>query len=187
MKMTGYLRTAAVLITITALFFTVEWSLAASKKYTNNYKGIYTGISTIDDMYREMGQPVRLKKAGKGKNYRYKKVIINFPGMKNPKVNTIIIDKDYNYLDENGFKIGSSIKKVRGKLGNGSKNTISDKKNGIIYWHDGKRVKRIVLVKSLKITSKKNPRKNQAYASTSKIYKWKDEKGKWHYSNVIGQ
>ena len=149
--MTGYLRTAAVLITATTLFFTAEWSLAASKKYTNNYKGIYTGISTIDDMYRELGQPVRIKKTGKGKNYRYKKVIINFPGMKNPKVNTIIIDKDYDYVDENGFRIGSTIKKVRNKLGNGSKKTISDKKNGIIYWHDGKKVTKIVFVKSLVI------------------------------------
>ena len=77
--------------------------------------------------------------------------VLTGEGDKHVEGNTIIIDKDYNYLDENGFKIGSSIKKIRGKLGNGSKNTISDKKNGIIYWHNGKKVTKIVLVKSLAI------------------------------------
>jgi hypothetical protein len=152
MKTTGYLRTAAVLIAATTLFFTAGWSKAESRKYTNNYKGIYTGISTVKDVYQEMGKPIKIMPAGKGKNYRYKKIIVNFPGMKNPKINTIIIDKDYEYVDENGLRIGNNIEKVRKKFGNGKNNTISDKKHGIIYWHDGKKIKRIVLVKSMVVS-----------------------------------
>ncbi|MCI5157577.1 MAG: hypothetical protein D3906_03905 [Candidatus Electrothrix sp. AUS1_2] len=122
-----------------------------SGKYKNNYRGIYTGISTVNDVYREMGQPISIEPAGKGKNYRYKKIIVNFPGSPNPKVNTIIIEKDYEYTDENGFGIGTDIEKIRNKLGRGKNSTISDKKHGIIYWHDGKKVKKIVLTKSLTV------------------------------------
>lgn len=151
MKTKRYVRVIIVLITAVTLLFTADQSTAKSKEYRNNYNGIYTGLSTVNDVIRKMGKPIRIENAGMGKNYRYEKVIINFAKSSKPKVNTIIIDRDYNYIDKNCFKIGSSIDNVRDKLGKREYKTISDKKKGIVYWHDGEKVTKIVLVRSMSV------------------------------------
>jgi hypothetical protein len=47
---------------------------AATRSYTNNYRGVYTGISSLLDTYRQLGTPIKVESAGKGYKYRFEKV-----------------------------------------------------------------------------------------------------------------
>ncbi len=123
---------------------------AAIRNYTNNYKGVYTGISSLLDTFRQLGTPIKVETAGKGYKYRFEKVDVTFGGKENARVNTIIIDKDYQYIDPNGFKLGDKITAVKARFGGKpGGNTVTDHNNGIIYWHNGEVIKRIVLAASL--------------------------------------
>lgn len=125
---------------------------AATRNYTNNYRGVYTGISSLFDTFRQLGTPIKVERAGGGYKYRFKKVDVTFAGKENARVNTIIIDKDYQYVDPNGVKMGDKIENVTRKTSVKKGNRyMADKSNGIIYWHDGKNITRIVLTESLNI------------------------------------
>ena len=149
--------TAILAISIIATFaLGTEKASAMTRDYVNEYKGIYTGVSTKRDVVQRLGKPVRIEKAGGGQNYRYEKVKINFPKLTD-RVNTIIIDNDYGYTDPNGLKIGDSVKKAKKKVwGETNGNTIRDYHEGIIYWIKKEKIDRIVLTHSLVISVSEN-------------------------------
>ncbi|EKD34958.1 MAG: hypothetical protein ACD_75C02109G0001, partial [uncultured bacterium] len=75
--------------------------------------------------------------------------IINFPGGGNPKVNTIQIYNDRNYKSPSGIQLFDEVSKAEKSIDSANEgSTIFDKKNGIVYWHDGKKITKIVLVYS---------------------------------------
>lgn len=114
--------------------------------FDHNYKGVNPGFSSLETVYKQLGKPLRVEPAGGGSNYVYNKVIVNFPGGNEPKVNTIIIFNDNEYIDPNGFKLGDDIANIISSIGaEYDKNTLTDIKKGVIYWHNGKSVNRIVL------------------------------------------
>ena len=161
---------------------------AAIRNYTNNYKGVYTGISSLLDTFRQLGTPIKVEKAGKGYKYRFEKVDVTFGGKEDARVNTIIIDKDYQYIDPNGFKLGDRIAAVKARVeGEYGGKTIIDYNNGIVYWHDGEVIKIIVLGDALvKDDSKLSSVPKKPKTQRQIVYKIKNKDGSVLYTNNPG-
>lgn len=142
---------AALVISMAGIVAAGSENVAASaKKYVNGYKGVFTGASSLQDVCKELGAPIRMEETKNGHNYRFKGAIVNFSGRDREKVNTVIIDNDYEYTDPNGFKLGDKVEDVMNKVEvRSGSSTMSDKKHGIVYWHNGKVIKRIVLTRSM--------------------------------------
>lgn len=134
------------------LAVTLSHTQAIAKKrdvlhFSHTYKGITTGKSTEKDVQRIFGQP--LKKRFKGKNYVYDNMVISLSGKTHKKVNTIQLVNHNTYRDKNGVRLGDTVNSVKQKaniVSNGQ--TLIDNDKGIIYWHKGNRINKIVLASS---------------------------------------
>ncbi|MBU1565516.1 MAG: hypothetical protein KJ630_07795 [Proteobacteria bacterium] len=114
--------------------------------FDHNYNGVYPGFSSLETVYKRLGKPLRVEAAGGGWNYVFKKVKVNFPGGDNSNVNTIIIYNDYEYIDPNGFSLGDKVNDIGKAIGvDPGQRDMTDIKNGVICWHNGQTVTRIVL------------------------------------------
>ncbi|HBG19210.1 MAG TPA: hypothetical protein DDY32_08025 [Desulfobulbaceae bacterium] len=135
----------------TCTFSWTDYAIAERRVgyFEHKYKGIYPGYSSLETVFKSLGKPTKVEEAGGGKNYFYPEAIINFPGGGNPKVNTIQIYNDNYYKSPSGIQLFDEVSKAEKSIDSPNDgSTIFDKKNGIVYWHDGKKITKIVLVYS---------------------------------------
>lgn len=113
---------------------------------SSSYKGLIPGYSTLEDTYQILGKPVSIKTAGKGKNYHFKNVVVNFAGSEEI-INTIQIVKDFSYVSPNGISLNQHLARVTRSIKNPiiKNNVVIDTTQGVIYWLKDEKVKRIVL------------------------------------------
>lgn len=158
---------------------------ASIKKYINGYRGIFTGVSSLQDVCKELGAPIRIEETKNGNNYIFKEVTVNFSGKDKEKANTIIIDNDYSYTDINGIKLGDMVNEIDEKIkGRRSSGTITDEKNGIVYWHNAIIIKRIVLTKSIKIQERNFSQDEvKTQENNARLYKITGQNGQITYTN----
>ena len=96
------------------------------------YKGLSPGVSTLDDTMRIFGKPVSRILNDKFTICKYQFVEV-YVYKKTGKINAIVI-YDPLFIDVNGFSLGQPYEKVKKYIvENEIGNTISDKKNGIVY------------------------------------------------------
>lgn len=112
--------------------------------YKTEYKGLIVGQSAIHEMLDVFGKPIKIKTFNENIHYRFKDHIIT-AYMHTGMVHSIqIFDK--NYVDINRVNIGFSRMDLEATLGQKiSKNYFTDQKNGIIYWLQNNKLKKIVL------------------------------------------
>lgn len=146
------MKTLTFKLTILSVFFCIP-GLCLSQEttdYHNEYKGLVVLASTMDDAISTLGNPIR--KISQFKNtarYLFKDVDISVYSDRG-LINSIII-YDKSYRDKNGISVGDEFEIVKHlpdiKL---VKSTITDTRNGIIYWFDNNRVTQIVLTGKLR-------------------------------------
>jgi hypothetical protein len=116
--------------------------------FANSYRGLRIGQSTLKDANSIFGRYVSVKSTPNGRNYRFPQVIVNISDPDRVRISTVTIDKDYKYTTAAGVKLGQTVALARKRLPvrKEGKGWLYDDRKGIFYWHDGKRVNRIILV-----------------------------------------
>ncbi len=61
------------------------------------------------DTFRQLGTPIKVERVGEGYKYRFAKLEATFGGKEDARVNTIIINKDYQDINHNGLKLGDKV------------------------------------------------------------------------------
>lgn len=116
------------------------------KKFYNEYRGIVPGKSTYSDIYSVLGQPLSVVNNGNNVKYIFEKVEVTIQN-ETQQVNTIIINKDNDYMDKNGVMLGDSKinfdRKTKKKIGD--KHVTGDCRHGYNYWFKDGKVEKIVL------------------------------------------
>ena len=125
-------------------------SYAATQRETKcfeyKYKNIYTGYSTYERVVKNLGSPLRKERRAGAVNYHFKKVIINFTGQENAKVNTIQIINDHAFKSPDGIRLNDDVHSTAERLEvRYNHPTLFSKETGINYWHDGEKIIKIVL------------------------------------------
>lgn len=118
------------------------------KSFSTEYRGLMVGSSTLSDVVNVLG--VRISKINNSNNvnYRFEKVDVTIQDATG-RINTIII-YDEDYVDVNGYKIGTSYDVISKNLNvKGTQQALIDRSNGVIYWFKNQRVSRIVYVAQL--------------------------------------
>ena len=115
------------------------------KTFNHSYQGVVTGQTDKRGMINQLGQPIRVQKTSNGYNYIYKNAKVNISGKKST-VNSITLYQQNPTRDANGIKVGDPISKIN-RLGDtsGQGNWSVDNRHGIIYWHNGSKIVKIVL------------------------------------------
>ena len=110
------------------------------------FKGLEVGRSTLKDVISVLGEPTGM--ANNGRNYVFNKIEMTIrPG--NGGINTIIIN-DENFVDLNGYKIGTHYDVIKKNLNvKYPGKTLTERSNGIIYWFKDNRVSKIVYASGL--------------------------------------
>ena len=116
-------------------------------KHTNSYRGITPGICTLADAVSILGDYSEAIATPNGHNYRFSKVLINISGADRVYINTVIIDRDHDYVSPHGLRIGDSLSKLRTALPDADYGEASffDGRSGLTYWIKEGRIDRIVL------------------------------------------
>lgn len=119
--------------------------------YDSKYKELKVGVSTLSDIKNRFGRPKHEKPNSNNVKYYYRDFDVTI-GDETGKINTIIIF-DRSFRDKNNIKVGHSRSRVQKALRfKSSKQVMTDKSNGIVYWFDmdENKVSKIVLAHKLK-------------------------------------
>jgi hypothetical protein len=115
--------------------------------HSNDYRGIKPGKSTLQDAIRILGNFNEVVPTPNGHNYRFPTAIINMSGKDGVHINTIIIDRDNEYVCPNGLRLGDRTSKLVNRLAEAihREGTSFDESTGIFYYTDEDSIRRIVL------------------------------------------
>ncbi|EIF51992.1 hypothetical protein [Sulfurovum sp. AR] len=116
--------------------------------YSTEYRGLRVGSSTLSDVVNVLGEIIAKINNSNNVNYRFDKVDVTIQDATG-HINTIII-YDEDYVDVNGYKIGTSYDVISKDLNvEGTHQVLIERSNGVIYWFKNQRVSRIVYAAQL--------------------------------------
>src|SRR4051812_41137550 len=119
----------------------------AAESGVNRYKTLAPAISTLDEAKRALGEIDHVETVPSGLNYHFNGVTVNCSGKDQDRIHTIIIWGDTAFKNSKGLGVGDPIEKIKAlnpEAAPGAK-YYADMGNGVIYWIEDSRIKRMVL------------------------------------------
>lgn len=115
--------------------------------FENDYKGLKPGYSNLNDAISVLGEPKEIEETKNGHNYHFEEVVVNISGRDKEHINTIWIVSDSLFSCPKGVVLGDTVEAAQRKVKKfkSGKKYIYDNTNGIIYWHNGNIITKIVL------------------------------------------
>jgi hypothetical protein len=120
--------------------------------YTNEYRGLLTGESTVAEVFKMLGEPESKQETKNGKNFSFDQVRVNFSGEDRTRINSIVVYSDQNYTTKSGVGLGTRVSELKQKVPRifQHEDYFVDFEEGICFETDGETVREIVLTRALR-------------------------------------